>query len=808
MASLESGINNSGLSQYFFSNDNSSSFVLSCNADGCILSAIGMWKDFFNVKYDCLRDRYLNDLWPNSNSKDLLSSLYSQIDDNGMSDLEVSISNGNDEKYYRIIVSRNSSSEGDDDLVVIGIDATQQRIRSECFQTIIDNFPFYFWIKDHNHRILAVNNEYLRSVNALAIDDIAGKTDVDIHKDKYAHSYFLDDQMVVNDGKEIHKEEQYLDVNDKECWLEVWKSPVRIDGSIKGSIGISYDVTERKLAEASVKKSEREFRGLAENNTSFICRFDDQLNVNYMNPVLLNLLDKNLDDVVGSPTPDLSFYSELEKVLEDKENKSIENIEVSLNGNNYFHSVDLIAELDADGEVSSVLVIGRDVTEEIRKKEVLDYYAHHDELTGLPNRRKLSIVLQETVKKSISEDKNFAVLYIDLDGFKPINEAYGRRIGDRVLVLVSQVLESFLTKDDFIAGIGGDEFVILLKSYDDLDHCKSIIENIIKTISTPFEVDIYEIKISVSVGVSLCPEHSAEDEERLLRYANHAMYNAKMAGGSRYYIFDSKVENKEKADGQLTHDLRLAINKRDVKAYFQPIVDIKTGKVVKAEALARWIHPEKGFIPPGDFIPLAEDVGLIHDLGRLVFEQAAIFSKQLNERDDVDRDNPICVTVNMSARQFSLTKTVVELIEFLDRNNIPGSYISIELTESLLIDDNFSVSDQLKLLKDRGVSICLDDFGTGYSALSYLKKYSIDFLKIDRSFIKDVVVDEQDRAIVEAIILMAQRLNIKLIAEGVENEEQYSHLSGVDCDMVQGFLFSPAVPGDRFVEELHKINAN
>jgi diguanylate cyclase (GGDEF)-like protein/PAS domain S-box-containing protein len=430
------------------------------------------------------------------------------------------------------------------------------------------------------------------------------------------------------------------------------------------------------------------------------------------------------------------------------------------------------------------------------REQHLEHIAHHDALTGLPNRRLLTDRLSQAIAEAKCSGQMLAVLYFDLDGFKPINDNHGHESGDRVLIDISQRLSEAVHKGDTVARIGGDEFVVLVVGISDVGECDAMIRRLLDVVNRPIAVDNCWLNLSASIGVSLYPNDDSDDADILLRYADQAMYVAKAAGRNQCAFFGSEARSKMKGDNQMIHDLRLGLNQNQIFTFYQPIIEMATGRVVKAEALARWRHPQRGMIPPSEFIPVAETGGLIHDIGDLVFKEAArvaqIWSKQAGEG--------IWISVNRSPRQFFGRDGVSDWVRHLVDNNIPGELLGIEITEGLLLEDQPNIIQQLNQLRAIGVTVSVDDFGTGYSSLSYLKKFAIDYLKIDRSFIRDIVDDPQDRAIVEAIIAMAKRLGVKLVAEGVETRDQADLLAAVGCDFAQGYFYAKPMSEKEFLE--------
>jgi len=625
----------------------------------------------------------------------------------------------------------------------------------------------------------------------------------------------LNVQKVINTQQQHAIERMELKFNDQLVVHNVMLIPEFDEQhQFESVLVIGRDITEVGQLQNELLKEEQSFRRLAENMPDIIIRYDLQLrrlfiNKGYQSHLRVSqqaheslYLKRPSEHWVCTDDINDAYYYEqqLQKALDT--NAPLvwhQHFVLSENAQLKEYECRAIPELDESKTATGVLLFARDVSEQREFEEKLQFLANHDALTGLGNRRFFSDKINDFL--SISEP-NFAVLFLDLDRFKPINDQFGHEVGDAVLKVISERLKQVIQVPHEVARLGGDEFAILINRYISLQ-LDEFIEEILRVIAKPIALRNMDTSLSGSIGVALYPESAVKSEDELLRYADQAMYIAKANGRNGFHYFDIKHHQESEKQQQQIKELSHALNNDQITVYFQPIVDAKSQKVVKAEALVRWQHPEKGLIPPIDFIPLAEATGLIIELGNQVFQKAANFAKYFNQFDYVNQlEHSFKVSINISAKQLSDPVVINKWLDYLYTNDIAGSFITIELTESLLIDDNPQVIAQLAMLQQHGVTISLDDFGTGYSALSYLKKFNFDYLKIDRSFVKDINVDESDRAIVEAIILMANRLGIKLVAEGVEEQEQTILLRDVGCDLLQGYLYSKPIPETEFIEWL------
>lgn len=428
--------------------------------------------------------------------------------------------------------------------------------------------------------------------------------------------------------------------------------------------------------------------------------------------------------------------------------------------------------------------------------------ANYDVLTGLPNRNLFLERLEQEIKKAQRNKSSVALLLIDLDQFKKVNDTLGHQAGDLLLVESAQRIRRSLRDTDTVARLGGDEFIIILPDIAGHQYIERVAKDIILDLNKSFTLGNNIVYSSASIGITVYPD-DAQDIESLLKHVDQAMYVAKAEGRNRFGYFTEAMQQEVKEKLELTKDLRKALVRNQLHLYFQPIVELSSGKILKAEALLRWKHPVRGMVSPSDFIPLAEETGLIHEIGEWVFREAINSVKQWHNQFGLI----IQVSVNKSPVQFEHNNKL-DWLEQINGLGLPGKGITVEITEGLLLKGSSQINQQLLEFRNGGIEVSIDDFGTGFSALSYLKRFDIDYLKIDRSFIKDLELDAHDKALTEAIIVMAHKLGIKTIAEGVETEGQLGLLKSFGCDYVQGFLYSPAVPAAEFVKMIENQMQN
>lgn len=515
---------------------------------------------------------------------------------------------------------------------------------------------------------------------------------------------------------------------------------------------------------------------------------DDRGICTFCNSQALFLLGYNEEiDLIGKPINKIIFSPEFhEHKLID--NSNLEIVLRKKNGSSFYAEIWQHPQL-YDNEISSSIITFVDISEKKDINKLVWKQANYDSLTGIPNRSFFETKLQETINQSQFDDSNFAVLFIDLDHFKDINDNLGHHSGDLLLIQVAERLQSCVRDRDIVARLGGDEFTIILTKIKNKSHIEKVCVKIIEEIQKPFIINNQPCNIGSSIGITYFPEDTTLLEQ-LLQNADKAMYVAKERGRNCYNFFSKDLDLIIKQRTELSQDLKKAIENNELELFAQPIVNSQTGKMVKAEVLLRWKHSTKGYVSPNDFIPISEKNGMIHAIGDWVLKESTLWLKTFLENNPEHSDFQI--SVNVSPLQFMNSNFVDNFQSHLKSLNLPKGSVIIEITEGILLDHNNNTHDKFHELKDLGIKIAIDDFGTGYSAMSYLYKYDIDFIKVDRSFISDLK-KEKNKKITRSLISMARNLGIQVIAEGVETEEQSQFLKDIECDYSQGFLFSKPI---------------
>lgn len=588
-------------------------------------------------------------------------------------------------------------------------------------------------------------------------------------------------------------------------WFETHAEPLRDEAhAIVGVIGIALDVTERKIAldalvrsEAALAKAQRvgQFGSWELDLATQRMTWSDEV------PRLLGLAPgtSNADDWHVR----LSRDDAVAQAIVDRARDAGESYVVDRRIRRSDGEVRWLQErggfvLDEWGRPSRLIRTAVDITDRKSAAEELTYQATHDGLTGLPNRQLLHARLQETVDRGEQGGRRSAVLFVDLDRFKNINDTLGHPTGDALLQALAPRLLSCVREKDTIARTGGDEFVVVLSDVPSLEDVYGVARRLLEACRQPVHLEGMELTVTASVGISVFPR-DGRSVEQLIRNADTAMYSAKARGRNAFEIYASEMHDAAGERLELENDLRKALERDELELDYQPIV-AHTGRVVSVEALVRWNHPVRGRLSPGTFIAIAEETGMIDAIGARVLETACA---QLKAWHDGGLPR-IRVAVNIATRQFINPQLADDVRAVLERTALEGHYIELEITESAVMADVHTAATSLVRLKAMGVSVAIDDFGTGYSSLAYLQRLPVDTLKIDKCFVTDLTTRRSDRAIARTILTLAHDLHLRVIAEGVETDEQFACLRSFGCDEFQGFFFSRPLPPERVVRLLER----
>lgn len=571
-----------------------------------------------------------------------------------------------------------------------------------------------------------------------------------------------------------------------------------INKSLIDNVVLRLDADAR---ERVVNESEERYRLLLNYSPVGILHYDTSLKITYCNQKLADILHSSVERLINldlNRIKDHSILPALNKALLGQ--TGIYEGAYTATFSNAKGWINLISATsrDSNGEVVGGIAIIQDATAHKRATEEIEQLAFYDPLTNLPNRRLLLDRLNLALIAGARNGKLGALLFLDLDHFKTLNDTLGHHFGDLLLQQVAQRLLRCVREEDTVARLGGDEYVVMLQDMGSHEleaaaNAEAIGHKIINALNVKYHLGAHECHSTPSIGVVIYGRHEQTQEE-LLKYADIAMYQAKKSGRNQIRFFDPKMQEVISTRASLESELRKALELNQFQLYYQLQVD-GDNRPLGAEALIRWMHPERGMVPPFDFIPLAEETGLIVPIGEWVLETACV---QLGLWQQDEHTRHLTLSVNVSAKQFYQPDFVKRLENMLQRHAIDASRLKLELTESMLLDQLEAAVTTMNVLRDIGIRFSLDDFGTGYSSLQYLKKLPLYQLKIDQSFVRDIVADASDRAIVRTIIAMAQSLELDVIAEGVETEEQRQLLLSNSCDNFQGYLFSKPVPLEQF----------
>ena len=668
---------------------------------------------------------------------------------------------------------------------------------------IFDNVPMGIWLTDKEGRFTFVNQAYCNAagltqkqlIDANSLSSLIGQRKINICVAanqaclNQEEPYILHESFTLNDGK-LHD-------------LEITKTKLLDSaGEIVGIIGVLVDITERKQTDIKLKQSEAHFRFIAESAQALIWICDANMQYTWFNKMWLDFTGRTLEQELGhnwiiSIHPDdlQSCKNCFAKHFNLHQPFTMEYRLKHHDGTYRWILDNGTPRFSPSGKFEGYIGSSFDITERKKDEELIWQQANYDELTHLPNRRMFQDRLELETVKSHREKRSLALLFIDLDHFKAVNDTLGHDTGDLLLIEAAQRIKSCIRETDTVARLGGDEFTVILSELLDTSSIERITDSIIKKLSRPFKLKEQEVYITASIGITLYP-NDGDNVSQLLKNADQAMYRAKNLGRNRFSYYTPAMQETAQKHLQILTDLRSALARQQFQLYYQPIVDLETGKILKAEALIRWFHPSKGMISPADFIPIAEESGLIIEIGDWVFKQAAQQAKHWLDKYDLT----IQISINKSPVQFHSSEDSTNWIKYLKNLNLLGDSIVIEITEGLLMETSDSVIQQLLQFRDANIQVSMDDFGTGYSSLAYLNKFDIDYLKIDQSFTRNLSPHSSDMILSEAIIVMAHKLGLKVIAEGIETEEQLQLLKAVGCDYGQGYLFSRPVPADEFIK--------
>ncbi|WP_432662014.1 EAL domain-containing protein [Wukongibacter baidiensis] len=585
------------------------------------------------------------------------------------------------------------------------------------------------------------------------------------------------------------------------------KSHLFMFNNKKVAISIARDISNRKKREHELRLQKSYFQELFKNSPEAIAILDNNDKIIDINKAFSDLFSYSIDEIRDAFINDIIVPNDHREEASDNTKKvttgdvvRVESIRKNKEGR--LIDVDILGyPIVHDGKQVGIYAIYRDITGEKLRERKIKNLAIRDSLTGLYNRSSFVDRLNLEIEKAKENRQNLAIMFIDVDGFKSINDNLGHVSGDKVLRIVSRRIKKCLSRDDIVGRVGGDEFIVLSSNIKDSHEIVRKTKKIMSRFEKPIYIKEYKFYITISIGIAFYPING-QHSEALIKNADVAMYRAKEYSGNRYEFYTSNLHEKIKEEFIIVNALRKAQERGEFSLYYQPIVDLQTDRIVGAEALIRWKHPKYGYIPPSKFIPIAESRGFIGTVGKWVLKEACLQNKKWQSLGF----DPIFIAVNISVKQLEQEGFIDIVKETLKETELDPKYLELEITESISIENVKDRLSVLSKLRDLGVRLSIDDFGTGFSSLSQLNKLCISKLKIDRSFISDINIDSNNTVIVSTIIAIAKKLKLNVVAEGVETREQLDYLNMEKCDMVQGYFYSPPVPPDQFENLVRDCN--
>jgi diguanylate cyclase (GGDEF)-like protein/PAS domain S-box-containing protein len=669
----------------------------------------------------------------------------------------------------------------------------------EEYRLLFDSNPVPMWVFDREtFRFIAVNEAAIRQYGFTRQEFLA-KSITEIRPEEEIPGLLLDVAKrtvgLENCGLWRHRKKsgEILDV-------EIASHPLDFRG-IASMLVAAQDVTARKRAEDAVRRAEEKYRDIFENAVIGIFQATPSGRLTSINNALAQMHGYESPEEIMAEVSNVALdifvdpgrLAELTAAV--TRNGVVLGAEVEIyrrDRTTKWVRVNVRGIRDANGNIALFEGTVEDITEHKAVQERVKFLAYYDALTELPHRALLQDRLDNALVGARRRGEQIALLFLDLDRFKAINDSYGHAFGDRVLKEVAKRLKECAREHNTVARVGGDEFLILLSNINDAADAAIVAERVMDAMNASFAVEGRSLSLGCSVGVSIFPEHG-EDGETLIRHADAAMYSAKEGGRSTIRFFTDEMNAQAMERLTMDKDLRLALAREEFFLAYQPQREIESGRITAFEALIRWRHPVLGLVPPDRFISIAENSGLILPIGEWVLRTACAQARRWQD----DGLPAVAVAVNVSAVQFRQEGFRTLIRRVLNETGLAPQYLELELTESLLLSNADVTLSVLQELKEMGLKLCIDDFGTGYSSLSYLRHFSVDKLKIDQSFVREIVVNRDDAAITTAIINMAKSLHIKVIAEGVENKAQMNFLRNRRCDEIQGYYFSKPISAEE-----------
>lgn len=697
--------------------------------------------------------------------------------------------------------------------IIVASDVTAEK---ETKRALVDTEEKYKLVTENTNDLLYVLNEegvitYSSPSNYLMF----GYTSKELNGKpafQFIHESYHDTvQSALNEAiltlQPVKRELRIMNKQNQAVYVEARGVPVvNNEENNVNLIVVARDITERKKTECFLIESEERYRSLVDLSPVTVFVHMNRTVV-YINQTGVNLFEESSKSgIIGKKLHQFTSFNDQEKLLSEAESvvskkgrtTPVEMKIRTMKGNEMtVEATSSFVYYEGKEAIQTILV---DITERKKAQDQVKHMAYHDPLTDLPNRRFFQYTLINYLKEAKNKSASYALLLLDIDNFKMINDIYSHSFGDKLLVKLARRLQIGIGNKAMLYRVSGDEFAVLLSNIDDERDAIAMAENILIQFKDPFHISNVDCSVSTSIGITYFPK-DGNDPDTLMKNADMAMYWAKKKGKNNIALYSKQLNDQFLERKKLEDELKTALLQNQLKLFYQPIFELKTGEIKAVEALLRWQHPKKGLILPSEFIPIAEETGLIVPIGEWVIREACSQWKKWTATEI----GKVFMKVNLSAKQFYQSDLVKVLEDIIVKTKIDPQYLELEVTESIMMQQSDQATQCLKELKQLGLRLSLDDFGTGFSSLSYLKNFPIDTLKIDRSFVWDIAKDSKNEAIVRTVISLAKALHLEVVAEGVENVNQLDFLSNEECDYIQGFLFSKPIRAEEIEKDCKRL---
>ena len=793
------------------------------DCEGRVLLANPALQSYFGTDFEEIYGKVVGDIPHHADFSSLQASIQETATKARPTALEIPLEDADGKAEVHIINLVPALSSSGETMYVIGYGrniANIERLKAavaeaeDQLHAAVRVLPDIFWVKNTEGRYLLCNEEFDR-FNRIARNSALGGKASDLSEGEIYEIHRKTDEQALTSTEPVRFQlEIPQDENNETRFYEVQKIAIRDSaGEVSGLLGLARNITNQRKLENELRTREREYRLLAEHLPDCLIRYDASAKPVYMNAAVRHTLKERLGlDPVALMEDrqklhaNKAVFADLRNVVSEVlEYGKPQQTEITLkapNGDEIVFELRLFPEFDDNGQTTSVVGVGRDITEtKIAERQLklneqeLRRLAYTDHLTGLANRTTFTTTLTEQLESTIAKGKKMALLTLDIDRLKTINDTLGHTAGDELLQVMAWRLEEVAASAAWIGRLGGDEFALILPDLDTPECAEAMAERIIQEASMPMVLGDNTINVSISIGITIGPDDSS-CPSALFRHSDIALYSAKALGRGRYCRYDEDMSRAINKRFEMEAMINEGLRSDQFVAHFQPKIDLGTLELHGAEALCRWTHPEKGMIPPAEFITIAEETGQIIEIGRRILKQSCEVAFECNR----SRTDPFVIAVNVSARQLLYGGFLGTLGRCLEETGCKASWLELEITESLLLIDDAAIIETLNSISQLGITVSLDDFGTGYSSLSYLQKFPISGLKIDQSFIRELEKGGKQGVLVRTILTMAQSLGLKTVAEGIETAEIAAWLTELGCDEGQGYFWHRPMPAESLFE--------